>query len=350
MNVVSAKQDVEGRLKRGLLGQWYAAAKSVQVKAGRPLSSKIAGERVVMWRGKDGGVRCIEDFCPHRGARLSLGEVVENDISCRYHGVTMDGEGTIVKVPALANCALEGRRPLKSYPTREMADAVFIYVGSADQPVPTDEPKFPSEFTDPEWVTFLAMNRWKANYRDSIENVADPMHGSFLHANSFTLAYGKQQDTLKIERIEDGFCVKRVGQQGVNFDYTDMIMSEEQLYGRLDIPFPPAAGPGGPFRILAFTTPIDEDECYVFIWRLRKVSGFARESYRFLYRTLLESRHWDVLEQDREMIEALPADARRREMLYQHDIGVSRIRQLMSKKAKQQLEAERVPVQTLQAV
>ena len=50
------------------------------------------------------------------------------------------------------------------------------------------------------------------------------------------------------------------------------------------------------------------------------------------------------------MIEALPADARRREMLYQHDIGVSRIRQLMSKKAKQQLEAERVPVQTLQAV
>jgi len=53
----------------------------------------------------------------------------------------------------------------------------------------------------------------------------------------------------------------------------------------------------------------------------------------------LEERHWHVLEQDREMLEHMPADARKREMLYQHDVGVARIRQSLVNKAKAQLAA-----------
>jgi hypothetical protein len=36
----------------------------------------------------------------------------------------------------------------------------------------------------------------------------------------------------------------------------------------------------------------------------------------------------------------MPADARRREMLYQHDLGVARIRQALVNKAKAQLAAQ----------
>jgi hypothetical protein len=46
-----------------------------------------------------------------------------------------------------------------------------------------------------------------------------------------------------------------------------------------------------------------------------------------------------VLEQDREMLESMPADARKREMLYQHDVGVARIRQALVNKAKAQFAA-----------
>jgi hypothetical protein len=45
------------------------------------------------------------------------------------------------------------------------------------------------------------------------------------------------------------------------------------------------------------------------------------------------------LEQDREMLSSMPADARKREMLYQHDIGVARVRQALVNKAKAQLAA-----------
>ena len=78
----------------------------------------------------------------------------------------------------------------------------------------------------------------------------------------------------------------------------------------------------------------------VFFWRLRQVQGIARESWRFLYRATLEARHWHVLEQDREMLTHIPEDAHKREMLYQHDVGVARMRRILSQQVKSQLAAE----------
>ena len=198
----------------------------------------------------------------------------------------------------------------------------------------------PEEFTSPEWSSILCVSPWACNYRYALDNLADPMHGSYLHADSFTLAFGAKQDTMKIEKNANGFIVARVSQQGENFDWTEMVTESAAPYCRLDIPYPAAAGPGGPFRIIGFTTPVDEDNCLVFFWRLRKASGLAREVWRFLYRATLEPRHWHVLEQDREMLTNMPADARKREMLYQHDVGVARIRQSLVNKAKVQLAAQ----------
>ena len=68
-------------------------------------------------------------------------------------------------------------------------------------------------------------------------------------------------------------------------------------------------------------TPIDENTTAVFFWRYRRVTGWERDVWRFLYRTVLEERHWVVLEQDRVMLEAMAPDADSAENLYQHDLG-----------------------------
>jgi phenylpropionate dioxygenase-like ring-hydroxylating dioxygenase large terminal subunit len=334
-----ARQRLEDRVNRGLLDQWYAVAKSVQVKPGRPHAVKALGRNLVLWRDESGVLKCLEDYCPHRGARLSRGEVLGDNIACRYHGVTLDGAGTIVRVPAMPDCPLEGRRPVESFAVAEAADAVFVYFASTENPQP-QPPVLPDEFSNPEWSSILCVSPWSCNYRYALDNLADPMHGSYLHADSFTLAFGAKQDTMRIERTPTGFVVARVGQQGENFDWTEMVTETAAPYCRLDIPYPPAAGPGGPFRIIGFTTPVDEGNCLVFFWRLRRAAGLAREVWRFMYRATLEARHWHVLEQDREMLTAMPADARKREMLYQHDVGVARIRQSLVNKAKAQLAAE----------
>src|SRR5947209_8604591 len=95
------RQRIDDLVNCGLLDQWYAVAKSVQIKPGKPHAVKALGRNLVLWRDGAGAVNCLEDYCPHRGARLSRGEIIGDDIACRYHGVTLDGAGTIVRVPAM---------------------------------------------------------------------------------------------------------------------------------------------------------------------------------------------------------------------------------------------------------
>jgi phenylpropionate dioxygenase-like ring-hydroxylating dioxygenase large terminal subunit len=333
------KDAVEKRLSAGVLGQWYAVAKSVQVKGNKPHGVKALGQNLVLWRDSGGRLHCLEDYCPHRGARLSRGEVIADNISCRYHGVTLDGSGTIVRVPAMPGCALEGRKAVARYAVTEGNDGIFVYFPSKDRP---DAPalNLPAEFSDPRWSSILCVGRWECSYRFVYDNFADPMHACYLHADSFTLAFGAKQDVLRVETRDDGFYVARIEQKDVNLDWTHVVIDGTQVYCRLDIPYPQAAGPGGPFRIIGYVTPVDEGSCMVFFWRFREVSAIARQSWRFLYRATLEGRHWDVLEQDREMLVNIPADAHKREMLYQHDVGVARMRRVLSQQVKSQLAAE----------
>lgn len=87
----------------------------------------------------------------------------------------------------------------------------------------------------------------------------------------------------------------------------------------LDIPYPPNDGPGGNFGIVSHITPIDAHTMACFFWR-RKVSGWQRDTWRFLSKNRLEARHWAVLEQDREVAEAMQPFPPGTEHFYQHDL------------------------------
>src|SRR5712692_4549438 len=125
--------------------------------AERPDLVRALGRNLVLWRDAGGRLQCLEDYCPHRGARLSLGEVMGDHLACRYHGVTLDGSGTIVRVPAMPDCALEGRRPVESFPVAEANDAVFVYFASAGHPEAAPL-TLPEELTSPDWTSILDRN------------------------------------------------------------------------------------------------------------------------------------------------------------------------------------------------
>jgi phenylpropionate dioxygenase-like ring-hydroxylating dioxygenase large terminal subunit len=336
MNVESA---VEARINQGLLGRWYVVAKSADLKAGVPLAARALGRELVLWRAEDGSAQCVEDRCPHRGARLSCGRVLGDHISCRYHGVTLDRTGAIVSVPALGKSGLEGRKILTAYAAEEAHDGVFVYFPSAEHPKPRPL-TLPSDLTDPANASFLCTAQWDCNYRYVVENLVDPMHGIYLHGDTFTLALGSKTDKIEMQTSEHGFVVQRAAQQGVNFDWVEMITNTSFMHARVVIPYPTSGGPGGHMLVVPSVTPVDELHSRIFFWRTRKVSGAERELWRFLFRTTFEARHWFVLEQDREMLSTLPDDARKRELLYQHDGGVIRMRDTLAQQARRQVEAE----------
>jgi len=336
---VNLNERVEDRVNQGLLGQWYVVAKSADIAQGTPVAVQALGRALVLWRAANSQLCCIEDRCPHRGARLSLGRIFGNDISCRYHGVTLDRAGSIVSVPAMGRCGLEGRAAVPSYAVQEWRDGVFVYFPSAEYPQPRPM-TLPSEIKDDAYASFLCTALWECNYRYVVENLVDPMHGVYLHGDTFTLGNGAKQDRIELHATEHGFIVQRAGQQGVNFDWVEMVLEDSLMYARVLIPYPPAGGPGGHMHVIASVTPVDAHRSRIFFWRTRKVQGVERELWRFLFRTTFEARHWYVLEQDRLMLSSLPDDARSRELLYQHDGGVARIRTGLARRARRQLELE----------
>lgn len=324
------------RVETGLRNLWYPVTPSYAVRD-TPLGITRLSENIVLWRDRAGVVRAVEDRCPHRGARLSLGWNLGERIACWYHGVEVDGEGRVADVPALESSQLVGRKCLRSYPAVEYGGAVFLWFGSMEhgQPRPF---ALPEEMTNDEYSGFLCMQNWKCNYRYAIDNVMDLMHGTYLHSNSHSMAEGDKKAEMVIRHTDCGLVFEKVGQRGVNFDWVEFGHTSS-LWIRLSVPYRPQYG-GGEFFIVGFVTPVDDGNCQVYFWRIRKSQGFERHVWRFLYRNRLEGLHWDVLEQDRVVIESLARHARSQENLYSHDLGLVRVRRVMEKLAREQVEAE----------
>ena len=326
-------------LATGILDLWYPVAPSWQVGSA-PIGVTRLARQIVLWRDAAGQVHALEDRCPHRGARLSLGWNLGDRVACWYHGIEIDGNGRVCNVPAVKNCPMEGEQRVRSYPAQERAGAIFLWFGvdpdtSSAAPAPL---QLPEQLSDGEqWSQFLCMSHWKTSYRYAIDNVMDPMHGAYLHATSHSMAEGDKQADMRVKKTPTGLIFEKVGQQGVNFDWVEL-GDTGAMWLRLSIPYRKRYGPGGPFFIVGIATPVDATHCQVYFWRTRKVQGWQRNAWRLLYKNRLEALHWAVLEQDQFVLESLPADAREREFLYDHDVGLARVRRLLEKRAGEQAE------------
>lgn len=330
------KDRVGALLATGLRNYWYPVLPSWRLQDA-PLGITRLGENLVVWRDRDGTLHAIEDRCPHRGARLSLGWNLGDRLACWYHGIEVDGSGTVKNVPAVKACPLEGQQCLKYYPVQEARGGIFVYFGDALHQAPPAL-ELPEQLDSPDWASMLCTAMWQCNYQYAIDNVMDPMHGAYLHAHTHSMAMGDKQAEMRVKKTPQGILFEKVGQREVNFDWVELADSGN-MWMRLSIPYQKKHGPGGSFYIIGYATPIDENHVQVFFWRCRKVAGWQRDTWRFLYRNRLEGLHWEVLEQDHVLLENLVPNARQNEFLYQHDTGIARTRRMLEQKAEAQLAA-----------
>lgn len=331
-----SKEAAAKLVNSGVRNLWYPIAPSWQVRSD-PIGITRLGERIAVWRDGDGRVHAIRDRCPHRGARLSLGWNLGDKLACWYHGVQVAGSGRVVDVPAVDKCPMTTEVKVKSYPVREAQGAIFAYFGDELHPEPP-ELEMPEELTSNEYSSFLCTAFWNCNYRYALDNVMDPMHGAYLHAVSHSMAEGAKSAKMRARQTEHGLIFEKEGQRDVNFDWVEFANSGV-LWLRLAIPYRKNAGPGGSFGIVGMVAPVTDDVCQVYFWRVRKVQGWQRDLWRFLYKNRLEGRHWAVLEQDRIVLESMAPDARDHEYLYQHDTGMVRVRRILENEARAQVKA-----------
>ncbi|MFM1764924.1 MAG: Toluene-4-sulfonate monooxygenase system iron-sulfur subunit TsaM1, partial [Pseudomonadota bacterium] len=54
-----------------LKNAWYVACQAHEI-TDKPLGRKICNESMAFYKNAEGRVSAVQDFCPHRGAPLSL--------------------------------------------------------------------------------------------------------------------------------------------------------------------------------------------------------------------------------------------------------------------------------------
>ena len=81
---------------------WYPVMPSTLLN-GEPQPFKLLGSDIVLWRGANGAVACLQDRCCHRTAKLSLGFVEDGHLVCGYHGWTYRSDGVCVRIPQRGN-------------------------------------------------------------------------------------------------------------------------------------------------------------------------------------------------------------------------------------------------------
>ncbi len=162
--------------------QWYAILDSKEVRHNKPVGVLRMGERLAFWRSQTGEVVCMRDLCPHRGAALSKGKLVDGHLQCPFHGFEFDQNGACILIPANG---LEGPVPkamlAHTYPAREQDDFIWIWWGDWRDDLP-DIPKL-DEINDTFSYSTIR-DQWRTHYSRAIENQLDVSHLPFVHSTT----------------------------------------------------------------------------------------------------------------------------------------------------------------------
>jgi len=178
---------------------WYVACTPQDID-GKPLGRQICGERTVIYRANEGRVAALEDFCPHRGAPLSLGFVSEGKLVCGYHGLEMGCDGKTIAMPSQR---VRGFPPIRSYPVVERYGFIWVWPGDAAQ---ADAAKIPhlAWYEDPDWAYGGGMYHVKCDYRLMVDNLMDLTHETYVHSGSIGQ---KEIDEVPCETTVEGDSV-----------------------------------------------------------------------------------------------------------------------------------------------
>ncbi|KAF9177719.1 hypothetical protein BGZ51_008344 [Haplosporangium sp. Z 767] len=159
---------------------WYKLAKSGDVKPGQVININGLGRSFAVFRGEDDEqVHVLGALCPHLGANIAIGGVVEgNTVACPFHGWKFDGSGACIDIPYSKSIPSLART--KRWTHREYAGIIVIWYDAEDRE-PMYEP-VPSPLAE---GTFRRVGYRKStvpmHIQDFAENTTDWMHFSLLH-------------------------------------------------------------------------------------------------------------------------------------------------------------------------
>jgi len=156
---------------------WYPLAWSRELKPGRVLARRLAGEPIVLVRPREGTPFALEDRCAHRQVPLSRGVVQGCSLRCGYHGWAYDESGRCIDVPYLGRERLPNG--VRAYPVHETDGVIFVFPGDPTM-AEARRPMSLGARNDRAYKTRELNRQVDAHYTFMHENLFDMNH-QFLH-------------------------------------------------------------------------------------------------------------------------------------------------------------------------
>jgi nitrite reductase/ring-hydroxylating ferredoxin subunit len=118
----------------GFHRSWFPLALASEVALGQVVGRDFLGTRVIAYRDAAGAAVVQSAYCPHLGADLSVGQVLDGQIRCAYHHWRFDCTGRCVDIPA--GDKIPPGAQIATYPSAEAWGLIWAFNGVPWFPVP----------------------------------------------------------------------------------------------------------------------------------------------------------------------------------------------------------------------
>ncbi|MFT4268722.1 MAG: Rieske 2Fe-2S domain-containing protein [Xenophilus sp.] len=111
----------------GFSQSWFPVALATDLAPGQILGLEFLDGRIVVFRKENGSPQAMSAYCPHVGADLSVGKIVDHRLQCAFHHWEYDGDGVCVRTgigdaPPRSAC-------LFVFPTVERFGIIWVFNG-----------------------------------------------------------------------------------------------------------------------------------------------------------------------------------------------------------------------------
>lgn len=239
-----------------LRNRWYPITEAARLRR-KPIGLRRFGRSLVVWRDGGGDPRVLPAVCPHRGASLAGGRVIDGELECPWHGFRFDALGRCTRMPCEGHGArvprMLNQRP---FPVREAHALIWAWWGDERESYPAvpffDEVADTRGFSQSSYVL-------PYHYSRMMETNLDVHHTHFVHGN--LIPVGPRVIDFEAHAAGDriyssGTLVKEENVRGVNRKGTTF-RADLLLPNLVLIELTPR------LRILVCATPVDETHSWL---------------------------------------------------------------------------------------
>lgn len=291
---------------------WYAIASSDEIKLiNHPYALHRFGIDLVIWRNEQKLIRIMLDKCPHRSAKLSIGQVINDEIICPFHGFRFDGDGKCNYAPEFDK-AIPGLITTK-FDVYEKFAMIWIYFGNE-----LDSFKLPQlvDLTSSLGSNFSEITKtWQANITRCIENQLDYTHLPKVHKSTI----GHQFKIPKNPKfIVENNCILSFHRDNNPNPSSEYIFPNSWI---LHI--------STKMKLVVFFVPISKSHTKFYI---RTYTSLVRNKLlRFFFNRIINFANLIILAQDKKVVESqdnTPTHNIQNERLMKHDGAIKLFRNL----------------------